>query len=65
MLCCRVCGEHKPEEEFHHVVNFTKYKKHKVIWCRLCQKMWMDMRKDRERYEKVHSKNQRWEVTFY
>lgn len=48
MLTCRICGDKKPGEEFLHITNFTKYKKHPVIWCKDCQKLWMDMRKERE-----------------
>jgi hypothetical protein len=29
--------------------NFTKYKKHKVTWCRACQKVWIDMKKEMEK----------------
>lgn len=64
MPCCRVCGEHKPDEEFHHVINFTKYKKHKVTWCRPCQKLWIDMKKEKDRMHKLHSIEKNWEVSF-
>lgn len=47
-MICRVCGEEKVNEEFNHVTNFTKYKKHKVTWCRDCQSMWLKMRMEKE-----------------
>lgn len=64
MPCCRVCGENKEDEEFKNVLNFTKYKKHKVIWCKDCQKLWMDMRKDKERHQKILNLGQSHIVTF-
>ena len=64
MPCCRVCGESKPEEEFNNIPNFTKYKKHKVTWCRGCQKLWVDMKKEKERKEKIVSGNHIFSVSF-
>jgi len=49
MPCCHVCGETKPVEDFRNMPNFTKYKKHKVTWCRACQKVWIDMKKEMEK----------------
>lgn len=45
MQTCRLCGEEKSKEEFQHVIHFTKYKKHKVLWCKECQRMYMEMKK--------------------
>jgi len=52
MLCCRICGELKPPQEFQSVAYFAKYKKHKVIWCRSCQKMWVDAKREKEYADK-------------
>lgn len=57
MLTCRLCGEPKKREEFHHVIHFTKYKKHKVFWCKDCQKQYIDWRKDTEKIKKLQEWN--------
>ena len=64
MPCCRICGEEKSPEEFYHLPNFTKYKKHKVIWCRACQKLWMDFRKQKEYTQKYLNGEQKFTVCF-
>ena len=64
MITCRVCGELKPPEEFHNIPNFTKYKKHKVTWCRICQKLWIDMKKEKERIDKFRSYKAEYSVSF-
>jgi hypothetical protein len=64
MPCCRVCGEEKPAPEFYSVPNFTKYKKHKVLWCRSCQKLWMDMKKMQEYSEKYLYGEPKFTVSF-
>ena len=64
MPTCRICGETKSQDEFHNVTNFTKYKKHPVQWCRDCQKLWLEMRKERVYKEKILSMQQKFEVSF-
>lgn len=64
MLICRICGETKAEGEFKHITNFTKYKKHTVQWCRDCQKLWLDMKREKERVKKLLSTQQKFEVSF-
>lgn len=64
MPCCRICGETKPTEAFRHVTNFTKYKKHAVIWCTECQRVWMNMIKEKERMEKFLKWEQKFVVDF-
>lgn len=46
VLICRICGECKADGEFKHITNFTKYKKHVVVWCRECQKAFVNMKKN-------------------
>ena len=65
MVCCRVCGMEKKAEEFSSIPYFTKYKKHKVLWCHDCQKMWMQMRKEKERLEKFVKDDQKFTVSFF
>ena len=64
MPTCRVCGEMKPPEDFYNHVNFTKYKKHKVTWCRPCQKMWIDMKKHQEHIANTVASKRRFSVSF-
>ena len=64
MLICRVCGETKAEGEFKNITNFTKYKKHAVLWCRSCQKLWLDMKKEKERVKKLLTAEKKFEVSF-
>lgn len=64
MVTCRVCGEEGDEKDFYSVPNFTKLKKHKVRWCRPCQKLWMDMRKAKEYTEKYLHGTQKFSVSF-
>lgn len=64
MSICRVCGETKPEGEFKNITNFTKYKKHAVLWCRDCQKLWLDMKREKERVKKLLNTEQKFEVSF-
>lgn len=64
MPICRICGEEKVKEDFYHIPNFLKYKKNKVIWCRYCQKLWLDMRKQREYTDKYLNTQQSFSVSF-
>lgn len=52
-MICRICGEEKPPEEFNNIPYFTKYKKHRVVWCRCCQKMYIEQKKEKEHQEKL------------
>ena len=64
MQACRLCGEEKPLEEFHKVMHFTKVKRHKVIWCRDCQKMYMEMKKEEEKKQTLQIWNPTGIVSF-
>jgi hypothetical protein len=63
-MICRICGETKTEGEFKNISNFTKYKKHSVSWCRDCQKLWLDMKRGKERIKKFQSTEKKFDVTF-
>lgn len=64
MQCCHICGEEKPKGEFNHLPNFTKYKKGKVIWCRSCQKMWIDQKREQE-YKQKYLDQPTFSVSFH
>ena len=64
METCRVCGETKAREYFYRVVHFTKFQKHKVIWCRDCQKMFMDKKKTEIKRETLETWKPSGEVSF-
>jgi len=49
---CHVCGETKDKDEFRYLPYFSRYRKDKVQWCKECQKMYMEMKRNKERMEK-------------
>ena len=44
-MICRVCGEEKEPNQFYRVKHFYKYLNTKRIWCRDCQKLYVEMKK--------------------
>ena len=50
-MLCHICGEDKKEEEFKLVPYFRKYNKHRVCWCKECQKMYITMKKEKRRLQ--------------
>ena len=64
MVVCRICSENKTEEEFKTIPLFTKHKKHIVTWCQTCQKMYMEMRKDRFKEKKRQEDECKFIVSF-
>ena len=48
---CLICGERKSKKDFKKVMWFATYKRRDVQWCRECQKMYVDMRRQRENEE--------------
>lgn len=53
MKTCHICGEEKEDYLFLRIPFFAKYKKQRVIYCNECQKMFMDMIKEKEHKEKI------------
>ncbi len=49
MPVCRICGDDKDTKELTHIPYFRKYKKHAVSWCHECQKLWIQMKKEKIR----------------
>ena len=47
-MICRVCGEQKESKDFYKVKHFYKYHHCRIIWCRDCQKMYVQMKKQQE-----------------
>jgi len=64
MLVCRVCGDEKDDREFASIPFFTKYKRHKVIWCSSCQKMWIQMMKEKQRLQRFIEDPTKFVVSF-
>jgi hypothetical protein len=64
MVVCHICAEDKPKDEFKFIPYFTKYKKHDVIWCRYCQKMWLTMKKEKERVDRFIKDEAKFTVSF-
>ena len=52
MPTCRICAVMKPIEEFQKIFQFVKYKRHNPIWCKDCQKMFIQMKKEEAFLEK-------------
>lgn len=44
-MICRLCAEDKESKEFYRIKHFYRFNKSHVIWCRDCQKMYVDMKK--------------------
>lgn len=65
MSTCQICAEEKPTEEFAFLPYFTKHKKHKVKWCRDCQGMYMEMRKERLKQKKRVEDESKFTVCFH
>ena len=51
MLVCKICGESKEQKEFSKLKYFYKYHKSEAQWCKMCQKMFLEMKKEEERKE--------------
>lgn len=45
---CEICGEEKVRREFIRIKHFMKWHNKRVIWCRDCQKMFIQMKKFEE-----------------
>lgn len=51
MITCHICGEQKDKEKFSYIPYFRKFKRHDVTWCHGCQKMYMQMKKEKQRVQ--------------
>lgn len=56
MKICRICGEEKENIFFYKLKYFSHYYSHKVIWCRECQQMFINMCKMEKRIEELKQK---------
>ncbi len=45
MKTCRICGEQKDDYQFYRIKHFYKVMTAIKIWCRDCQKTYMEMKK--------------------
>jgi hypothetical protein len=46
---CKICGERKGPLEFVKLKHFHTYHPSSVNWCKGCQKMYMEMKKEEKR----------------
>lgn len=60
MKPCRICGEEKTKKDFFCIYGFSQYKKKR--WCRECQRLFLDMKKEQEKQEKEIEKQKKWEL---
>lgn len=55
MIPCHCCGEEKKSEEFYKLPYFTHYQRKKVVWCRDCQKMYIEYKKLDEKKKRLET----------
>lgn len=55
-MICRVCGEDKEPTQFYKIKYFYKYLSSKRVWCRECQKLYVDMKKKEVEKKKFDDK---------
>lgn len=56
MKPCRICGIEKDKQDFYKVKHFDLYKKIARVWCRDCQKLYMNMKRTENEKEKFNQK---------
>ena len=66
-MICHICGEEKDPTQFFRVKHFYKYMNTKRIWCRVCQKLFMQMKKEELVKKQFDQKveNQTFNVSFF
>ena len=45
VMICRICGEEKECKEFYRVKHFQRFHNKDVKWCRVCQKLYLEMKR--------------------
>ena len=56
MKDCRICGQTKSDEKFYKVKHFYLYHDKNVIWCRECQKMYIEMKRREKKAAELSEK---------
>lgn len=56
MKTCRICGETKENVFFYKLKHFSQYYSQRVIWCRECQQMYIQMYKLEQKIEELKQK---------
>ena len=56
MNTCEICGESKPKIQFIKINHFYKWNRAWVIWCRDCQKMFIEMKRFEEAKKELSEK---------
>ena len=64
MVICHLCGEEKDKKEFKNLMYFTTYKKQKVQWCKQCQRLYIDFKREKEGMEKLKQLKGDYKVSF-
>ena len=65
MTVCRICGEDKEPSQFHRIKNGTQFISKTKLWCRVCQKLWMDKKKEEIRTKELETKQWQFSVSFH
>lgn len=52
-MICRICGDEKDPKDFYKIKHFYKYHHSKIRWCRSCQRMWVEMKKQEEMLKQI------------
>lgn len=50
-MICRLCGNEKESKEFYRIKHFTRFYRRPIIWCRDCQRMFVEMKKNEKAIE--------------
>jgi len=61
---CHICGEEKGWRDYKNISHFSAYKKKRLQWCRDCQKMYVNMKRDKELRSEVRKQKVNYLVSF-
>lgn len=64
MTACRICGEEKDPTQFHKIKNGKAFSRSKN-WCKDCQKMWAEKRKQELQQKELDTKKWIFSVSFH
>jgi len=62
--CCHICGEQKGWRDFKNITYFSYYKKRRLQWCRDCQKMWVEKKRQEEQTREERNRKINFLVSF-
>jgi hypothetical protein len=65
MKTCRICGSELEEKEFYKIKHIYKYINFgRRIWCRTCQKLFMEMKQKELQEQKIKELKGNFDVSF-